>query len=431
MDPPRLDRKDAAANSAEGRQRLASRVAWASIGVSLTVSVVNLAVAVASGSLAVTAEMVHCLVDLAGSSAVLLGVRISQRKSRSFPFGLYKVENVVAVVLAVLIFLTGFEIARDAILVHAGRPRVSAPILAGVAFSALLPFVFSIGQMRVGRSVNSPSLIAAAREYRTHVLTSGVVFLALAGQLAGVHLERYAALVIVVFIARTGWELLSGGMRVLLDASLDADTLNRVRAIIDADPSVSEIRSLAGRNAGRYRFLEAEVALRVRDLVQAHRVSERLERAIRARVPHVERVLLHYEPQAPARLRYATPLADVGGIISEHFGEAPYFGLLTVSQKDGLVERQEVLANPYRDADKAKGIRTGEWLAGLKTDVLLLRHPERISGKGATYVFADAGIEVRQTRAATLADAVTEVTSGPARPPAPASGPAPGNDGTG
>ena len=107
--------------------------------------------------------------------------------------------------------------------------------------------------------LNSPSLMADALEYRTHMLSSGIVFLALIGHEAGIPLDRYAALAIVVFIAKTGWELLSGGMRVLLDASLDADTLENVRAIITAEPAVTTVRSLVGRNAGRYRFLEAEV----------------------------------------------------------------------------------------------------------------------------------------------------------------------------
>ena len=72
---------------------------------------------------------------------------------------------------------------------------------------------------------------------------------------------------------------------------------------------------------------------------------------------------------------------------------------------DGQVERQEVLANPHQAVEKAKGIRVGEWLVGLKTDVVLLR--EDVQGKGPAYVFADAGVETRLTQAATLAEAAS------------------------
>ncbi|MEJ2210808.1 MAG: cation diffusion facilitator family transporter [Anaerolineae bacterium] len=387
----------------------ASRVAWASIAVNVALSLLNLGIAAASGSLAVAAEMVHNLVDLVASVAVLAGVKISERESRDFPYGLYKVENVVAVGIAILIFFTGYEIATKALRGEAVIATVNGWILAGVALSALMPLAFSYYEMRVGRQINSPSLIADAQEYRAHVFSSGVVFLALIGQLVGLALDRYAALVIVVLIARTGWELLVDGMRVLLDASLDAETLEQVRAIVEADPAVVEIRSLAGRNAGRYRFLEADVALRVDDLEKAHNVSRRIEEAIRAAVPHVERVRIHYEPRVRRHLRYALPLAGPEGTLSPHFGEAPYFGLVTVRTADGQIERREVLANPHLDVEKAKGIRVSEWLVGLKADVVALR--EDVQGKGPAYVFADAGIETRLTEAATLDKVLAQETT--------------------
>jgi cation diffusion facilitator family transporter len=387
----------------------AAQVAWASIAVNIFLSLLNLAIAAASGSLAVAAEMVHNLVDLVASVAVLAGVKIAERESRHFPYGLYKVENVVAVGVAILIFFTGYEIAQKALRGESGPATVNGWMLAGVALSAVVPLAFSRYEMRVGREINSPSLMADAQEYRAHVFSSGVVFLALVGQMVGFPLDRYAALIIVVLIAKTGWELLVDGMRVLLDASLDAETLDQVRTIIQADPATTEIRSVAGRNAGRYRFLEADVALRVDDLEKAHNVSRRIERAIRAQVPHVERVRIHYEPQVRDHLRYAVPLADPSGTVSPHFGEAPYFALVTVRAADGQVERQEVLPNPHANVEKAKGIRVGEWLVDLKADVILLQ--EDVHGKGPAYVFADAGVQTRLTETTTLAQALAEQTA--------------------
>jgi cation diffusion facilitator family transporter len=393
---------------------MASRVAWASIAVNIFLTLLNLAIAAASGSLAVAAEMVHNVVDLVASAAVLAGVKISERESCTFPYGLYKVENVVAVGVAILIFFTAYEIAKEALSAETRTATVNGWMLAGVALSAVIPLAFSVYEMRVGRELNSPSLMADAQEYRAHVFSSGVVLLALIGQMVGTPLDRYAALVIVVLIAKTGWELLADGMRVLLDASLDAETLDQVRAIIEAEPTVTEVRWVVGRNAGRYRFLEADLALRADDLEKAHAVSQRLERTIRDQVPHVERVLIHYEPQVRTHLRYAVPLADAGGTVSEHFGESPYFALVTVRLADGedlgevgrAMEHQEMLANPHQAVEKAKGIRVAEWLVGFKVDIVLLR--EDVHGKGPAYVFADAGVETRLIQAATLAEAITE-----------------------
>jgi predicted Fe-Mo cluster-binding NifX family protein len=171
---------------------------------------------------------------------------------------------------------------------------------------------------------------------------------------------------------------------------------------------VAALKSLTGRNAGRYRFLEAEVTLRVHDLDKAHAITERVEQAVRAQVPHVERVLIHAEPLARTHLRYAIPLDDLGGAISQHFGEAPYFALVTLRTADGVVQRQEMLANPHTDVPKAKGIRVAEWLMERKVDVVLLK--ESLQGKGPEYAFGDAGVETLVTPATTLAEAVAALS---------------------
>ena len=240
------------------------RWGWMAIGVNIVLSILNLEIALASGSLAVTSEMVHNLVDLMAAVVLLIGLRISQRKSKSFPYGLYKVENVVSVMLSMLIFFTGYEIARDALIGTLGPTTVNPWFLVGIAFSAIIPLIFSHFELRGGRAVNSPSLTASATEYRIHVFTSGIVFVSLIVHYFGLNLDRFAALVVVVFILRTGWELLKDGMRVLLDASLDPETLTQVRQIIESDPATDQINSLTGRNSGRYRFLEAEITFRVR-----------------------------------------------------------------------------------------------------------------------------------------------------------------------
>jgi cation diffusion facilitator family transporter len=390
-------------------------LAWASIGVNVFLSLLNLGIAFASGSLAVAAELVHNLTDLVSSIAVLAGIRISERRSRAFPYGLHKVENVVASGVAILIFVTAYEIASQALRGSTAVPRVNAWTLAGVALSALLPWLFGRYLMRAGQALNSPSLIASAREYQVHMFSSGLVIVALLGHSTGLPLDRLAALLIVVLIARTGWELLSNAMRVLLDASLDLQTLNQVRSILEAEPAVSAVRSVVGRNAGRYRFIEAELELRVADLDKAHFVTERLEQAIRSAVPYVERVLLHYEPRRRENTLYAIPLADEAGAVSEHFGEAPIFALASLRNEDGQVQERRLLANPHREEQRAKGIRVAEWLVGLKVDALLLR--ESLEGKGPAYVLADAGVQVLSTRATSLSAALDEV-----RDSAPAAG---------
>lgn len=287
------------------------RWGWYSIGINLVLVAVHASIAAASGSLAVAAELVHNLTDLLAAIAVLLGLKLSGRRSRNFPYGLYKLENLVAAILAILIFFTAYEIARDALLMPS-RPLVVSPwMLFGVVITTAIPLVFSRFEMRAGRAANSPALIADAKEYRVHVLTTGLVLASLLAHWLHFPIDRVVALFIVAAVIKTGWDLLSDAMRVLLDASLDGETLLRLRGIVEAEPAVAEVKWVTGRNAGRFIFVEAGIGLRVMGLAQAEAATQRIEVNIRAAVPHIERVLIHTEPAVPTHIRYAIPLRIV------------------------------------------------------------------------------------------------------------------------
>ncbi|MGD2147032.1 MAG: cation diffusion facilitator family transporter [Anaerolineae bacterium] len=397
---------DRSPEAVETRPANVERWGWYSIGINVVLGAINLVVALASGSLAVRAELVHNLVDLLTAVAVLIGLRLSTRKTKAFPYGLYKLENVITVGLAMMIFVTAYEIARDALFTPPGRAEVDPWMLGGLIVATIIPLLFSHFELQAGERANSPALVADAKEYRAHVFTTGVVIAALLAQRFSLPLDRVAALVIVVAIGKTGWELLADGMRVLLDASLDADTLLQIRQIILQEPAVARLAWVTGRNAGRFRFVEAELTLRVRDLERAEAITRRIEGRIDQAVPYLERVLIHAEPVERTHLRYAAPVADSAGLLSKHFGEASSFALVNVRLEDGVITERKTLPNPFLNEDKAKGIRVAEWLVKQRVDVVFLK--ESLGGKGPLYVFSDAGVEMRETAAATLEEALEE-----------------------
>jgi cation diffusion facilitator family transporter len=385
---------------------MTTRVGWYSVLVNIILFGLNLLMAAYSGSLALRAETAHNLLDLAASLSVLGGLALSQRKSRDFPYGLYKLENMVAVFIAFGMFFTGYEIAKEALFASAAPPNVRPIMLAGVALAMAIPIGFSQYELRIGREINSPSIIADATEFRAHILSSGVVFIAIAAQLLGFPLDRVAAVLIVLWIAYMGWRTLVDGMRVLLDASLDAPTLEAIRTIITSNPEVSEIKSLMGRNSGRYRFVESEIMLRVQDLDRAHQVATQLEESIRAEIPHVERVLIHTEPMRKQILRVAVPLASRDGEIAMDFGRASYFALVKISAKDGVVLEQNILSAPKLLETKGRGLRTAEWLVSQQIDVLMTR--EDLTGKAPAYALKAAGVQVQTIDLHTLTEVISQ-----------------------
>jgi len=405
-------RNDLAKVDEETRQ--IQRVAFYSFLVNIGLAGIKGALAFFSGSLAVAAGAVDSATDSMASLAAYGGLKLSSRKSRRFPYGLYKIENIISVVIAFFIFFAGYEIARRILTTAEAPPDISPAIIIWFLVSVVITAFFGQYAIIIGRRTESPTLIAEGRHRQADVFSSIVIlisvfvnYLDIQITLLGISIDQMTAGLVLIFIGYAGWGLLSDGMRVLLDASIDTETLNKVRKIIEDEPTVTEIRWLEGRNAGRFRFIETDIALRIADLEKAHQISRKIELSIREKVPNIERILIHYEPKPPAHLRVAVPLADSNGNISSHFGDAPYFGLILFHLQDKKIEKQEVIANPHTKIPTGKGIRVAEWLVAHRIDEVVVK--EEIKHKGPGYVFSNAGVKHHVTSAGKLSEVVDHI----------------------
>ncbi|MFC1857200.1 cation diffusion facilitator family transporter [Thermodesulfobacteriota bacterium] len=346
-----------------------------------------------SGSVALMADAVHSFTDVISSATVLVGIKISKRKSKNFPYGLYKVENFVSILSSLLIFLAGCKIIHTVFIQpHRLRVEYLPYAVAGMVLTIGITFAFSRYELRQGKEIGSPSLIADAEHIKTDMLSSMVILVALISGFFGLAIDKIAALVVVFLVFKASIGIFTDALRVLLDASIDFATMDQVKSIILKDPRVAEVIELRGRNSGRFKFIEADILIKGKNLDKAYSVTRKIEEEIRKCVLHVDHILIHYRPQKKDTNTIAIPLQGDKQSISEHFGEASYFYFLTIRERDGAILSEEYCRNPFAEEEKGKGIKVSEWL--LKKAVDSVYSPKGFKGKGPGYVFSDAGVTV-------------------------------------
>lgn len=373
-----------------------------SVGINLILAGIKALLGFLSGSVALIADAIHSSTDVISSVTVLAGIKISKRKSKHFPYGLYKVENFVSLFSSVFIFLAGYKIVYTVFFDHQPLNTQYLPYaMVGVLLTMAIAFAFSRYELRQGRELNSPSLIADAEHVRTDMLSSSVILVGLVGGWFGLNLDRIAAILVALLVFKAGLGIFVDALRVLLDASIDFETMDRVKTIIMKDPHVVSINGLWGRNSGPFKFIEADIVTKAKDLEKAHAVSRRIEGEIRHNISKVDHVLIHYEPQRKEANTRAVPLEEGKRRLSEHFGDAPYFYIFTIRDKDGALLSEAYHRNPFAGEEKGKGIKISEWL--LEQGVDTVYSPKGFKGKGPGYVFSDAGVDVIVTEGS-LAD---------------------------
>ncbi len=390
-----------AANDKNAKLRLTFRLALYSVLFNASLVGIKYGLSKLSGSAALRADAVHSLADVVASASLLVGLHISRHRSPRFPYGLYKIENLASVVLSIMIFVAAYELGRGVIEQAATtgglEPLGNLPLtLAGVTAVTIAIFAFSRYERRVALHTNSPALRADAADYYVDVLASGAIIVGLLLSVKGWNIDWLVTLFIVLVIARTGWEIMVEGVRVLLDASVEREVLNQVEAVIMQQPEVVCIRSLRGRNSGSFRFIEAVLVLNVHDLDVAHDISRRIEDSVRQVADNVDDILIHYEPATKQQYIYAFPVDEDGGI-SLHFGEAPQFLLVTVRAADNCVIAGKRIGNPFMEIEHGKGINVAEMLVEEDVDKVFTR--ESLHGKGPYYVFRQARVQMVHTEA--------------------------------
>jgi cation diffusion facilitator family transporter len=286
----------AAAADRPRRPRLGAseRAEVVSVIVSAIMAAAMLAVAAGTGSVSVLAEGTDTVVDVVASLIVIAGMRLAARHTKGFPQGLYKLENLVASGIGVLVLFSAYELTREAVgRIVSGNDTIDGALLVIVVMAGVVAATAGLAlyKGRVGRASGSPSLLADARHAWTDALASAGVALGVGLQWAGIpYMDSVAALVVAALLAWGGFEVLRDGLRVLLDASLEEEALAQVRTCAAAQPGVRRVAEVLGRNSGSFRFVTVRIVPDQASLDAAERAADGVAAAVRAQVKRIDRV---------------------------------------------------------------------------------------------------------------------------------------------
>jgi cation diffusion facilitator family transporter len=306
---------------------------------------------------------------------IIVGIRLSRRHSKGFPDGLYKVENIIASVLGAIVLILAYEVARLSIRYLGGihtlttDPKYALPFFIA---SALLAGGMGFYKRRVAKAEGCPSLKADSWFSFADAVAMVIIGIALAIDIAGYHrVDAIAGLFVACLLAVIGAQIFLGGLKVLLDASVDRNILSKVREVAGADPDIRKVLDVDGRNSGSFIFLHVTVEPAAYDLSQASDISRELERRIKAAIPNVDRVSIEFSALAD-EFTVAVPVASDGNSIDSGFESAPMIGLFEID-KGNIAWKPDVLENPAAGIIPGTGVHLAVHLGKRPVDVLLLK----------------------------------------------------------
>ena len=250
---------------------------------------------------AVFADGVESACDFVALLATMVALRISRQPSdRRHPYGHGRAESIAAIVVAVVILLSGAWIFSTALHSFLDRTFPHPRWIAVVA--AALTIIIKEGlyrySVRIGRRLDSPALLAVAGDHRKDALTSIATLVGVSAAFAGFRwMDPLAAGLTSFFIIKIGYETFRTAVQDLMDTTLPEELTREMVAIAEQVPGVEHVHQIKGRRSGQYLIIDLKLEMDPEMTVKhAHDVATAVKKAIFDQFPQVADVMTHINP---------------------------------------------------------------------------------------------------------------------------------------
>ena len=287
----------------EGAQKTAVRVSLVSIVGNLLLSLFKLLAGLLAHSGAMVSDAVHSASDVLSSLIVIVGVRLAGREAdREHPYGHERYECVAAIVLAVILLVTGLFIGHGAIETITGRAsEAEVPGLLAL-IAAAVSIVCKEGMFWYTRAharrIDSGALMAEAWHHRSDALSSVGALIGIAGARMGYPvLDPVASLIICFFIAKAAFDIFRDATARMVDHSCSDETEAALKACALEQEGVLGVDLLQTRVFGSRIYVDIEIRADGGITLRAsHEIAERVHAAIERRFPKVKHIMVHVNP---------------------------------------------------------------------------------------------------------------------------------------
>jgi cation diffusion facilitator family transporter len=287
----------------EGDYRSGLRVAVASIVISSLLALINIAVGLLAHSTSALAAGVEFAGDVLASAIVLVGLRLASRPADAeHPYGHGRIETLAGFLLGVLLAGAGVAICYHSLqaigLKHAPPGSLA---IAALAVAIVLRAIMSVVKFRVGRRINSSSLVADAWNDTVDILSAAAALTAVALAtynparfLAADHYGGFAVGLVVII---TGIRVVRETSLELMDTMPSSDRTDRIQEVASRVPGVVGVEKSFARKTGLQYHVDLHIEVDPKMTVaDSHEIAARVRATVRRELLWVADVLVHIEP---------------------------------------------------------------------------------------------------------------------------------------
>ena len=285
-------------------QKIANRVSVITIIENIVLSVIKLLAGIIGHSSAMISDAIHSASDVFSTFVVLIGIRLASKKpDKEHPYGHERLECVAAIILSVVLFITGIGIAIDALknifegnYMNLQIPKISALIVAIISIISKEAMYWYT--RHYAKKIDSSALMADAWHHRSDAFSSIGALIGIGGAILGFPImDSIASLVIFLFIAKAAFDIFKDAIDKMVDHSCDEETEQQIYDCVMQNKNVIDIDLLQTRVFGNKIYVDVEIQADASyTLKEAHNIAEDVHDNIELNFPKVKHIMVHVNP---------------------------------------------------------------------------------------------------------------------------------------
>ncbi|MEG0367807.1 MAG: cation diffusion facilitator family transporter [Coprobacillus sp.] len=287
----------------QSNESIALKVSLVTIIGNVILTVFKLIAGFVGHSSAMISDAIHSGSDVLSTLVVIVGVKLSNKKSDiEHPYGHERLECVAAIILAIMLAVTGAGIGISGINMMF-QDNTVIPVPSTIALVAAIISIIVKEAMYwytyfPAKKMNSGALLADAWHHRSDALSSIGSFAGILGaQLGFKFLDPLASVVISLFILKVSYDIFKDSINKMIDKSCDKDVIQEIEDIIYRNGSVKQIDDLKTRLFGDKIYVDVEIAADADlTLLESHQVAQDIHDLIEKSVPLVKHCMIHMNP---------------------------------------------------------------------------------------------------------------------------------------
>ena len=254
-----------------------------------------------AGSRALIADAFNSAGDVLATFAAWLAFRYGLRPpDDDHHYGHQNAEALAGLLLGGMLCATGAFICIDGFLgLRQAMPPEGPGVLAmyAAAATAVVKEILYRISMREGRRINSPTLLASARDHRADVLSSLVALIGIYIARAGYpEFDAIAGIVIGIYIFYLSFEPLRDNTAILMQEA-PPQMAEQAEAIADEIDGIRTVNQVRVQPIGGHYRMDMSVGVDGNLTVsEAHDLAHTVEAAILSRISNLTEVYVHVEP---------------------------------------------------------------------------------------------------------------------------------------